>query len=178
MKVIERDIFPYQQNDFLSPIRNKIDYARLLVYSSRQLLLNDETKGYDSIAKLKVVIDKMSRLFIYQKHSYFSVAFPFTILTDTENNVININTYSGNKLDNLTISSVISILNNESFTNNPSLFQFPFDPSNLEYNGVMMLEEIFQFEPSYIRYDHDSKNLKGKHHPLDHLDINYSQCGT
>lgn len=178
MKAIERDILHYQQNDFLSPIRDKISYARLLVCASRQLLLNEETQGHGFVAKLKVVIDKMSRLFIYQEQRYFSVAFPFTVLTDTANNVINITTYSGNRLDNLNISAIISILDNEYFRNNSSLVHFPFEPNSIEYNGVSILEEIFQFEPSYIRYDHDSANVKGKQHPIDHLDINYSQAGT
>lgn len=178
MKVIERNILPYQQDDFLSPIRDKISYSRLLVCTARQLLLNEETQGYGSVAKLKIIVDKMSRLFIYQEKKYFSVSFPFTVLTDTDNNVINITTYTGNKLDNLNISAIISILDNEYFKINPSLVHFPFEPNNIEYSGISLLEEIFQFEPSYIRYDHDSINVKGKLHPLDHLDINYSQSGT
>lgn len=178
MKIIERNILPYQQKDFLSPIRDKISYARLLVCIARQLLLNNEIDGYESIAKMKLVVDKMSRIFIHQEYKYFSISFPFIVLTDNENNVINITTYSGNKLDFLNISAIISILDNEFFKNNPSFVLFPFEPQSIEYSGIYLLEEIFQFEPSYIRYDHDPQNVNGKIHPLNHLDINYSQSGT
>lgn len=178
MKVIERNILPYQADDFLSPIRDKTDYARLLVCVARQLLLNDETEGYGSVAKLKIVVDKMSRVFLYQERKYFSVAFPFTVLTDTNNNVINITTTSGNKIDYMSISAIISILDNEYFKLIPSLVSLSFEPNSIEYSGVYVLEEILQIEPAYIRYDHDPANVNGKLHPLNHFDINYSQSGT
>lgn len=178
MKVIERNILPYQANDFLSPIRDKADYARLLVRVARQLLLNDETEGYGSVAKLKLIIDKMSRVFLFQEGKYFSVSFPFTVLTDTDNNVINITTASGIKIDYMSISAIISILENEYFKLLPSLVSLSFEPNSIEYSGIFILEEIFQLEPSYIRYDHDPSNVNGKLHPIYHLDINYSQSGT
>jgi len=178
MKKIERNILQYQQNDFLAPIRDKISFARLLVIASRQLLLNEETEGYSSVAKLRLVIDKMSRIFIYQRHRYFSVAFPFTVLTDDNNNVINITSLTGNKLDFQNISAIIAILDNDQFRHNPSLISFSLEPQSIEYSGIPILEEIFRFEPSYVRYDYDNTNEGGKFHPLNHLDINYSQSGT
>lgn len=178
MKVIERNILPYQANDFLSPIRDKTDYARLLVCVARQLLLNEETEGYGSVAKLKLIVDSMSRVFVFQEGKYFSVAFPFTVLTDLDNNVINITTASGSKIDYMSISAIISILDNEYYQMIPSLVSHSFEPNSIEYSGIYVLEEIFQLEPSYIRYDHDPTNVNGKIHPLYHLDINYSQQGT
>jgi hypothetical protein len=61
---------------------------------------------------------------------------------------------------------------------NPSLIDFHIEPNSNESLGLFLLEEIFQFEPSYIRYDNDPDNENGKLHPLNHLDINYSQYST
>lgn len=177
MKVIEREIQPFQEKDFFDPIRDKASFARLIVYSARQLLLDFSTSGIKTTFKMKLIVDKMSRLFFYRDNKYFSVAFPLTILTNGTD-VTEISTYSGKRLDFINISAVISILDSDYYHNNPSLIDFPIEPMSIEESGIYILEEIIQFEPAYIRYDHDPDNENGKIHPLDHLDINYSQSGT
>lgn len=177
MKVIERDIFPFQEKDFFAPIRDKAAFVRLVVTSARQLLLNSTDNGVKSSAQLKLIVDQMSRLFIYKDNKYFSVAFPLTVLTDG-NEVTEINTYSGKKLEFVNISAILSILDSENFKNHPSLIDFPIEPHSIDASGIYFLEEIIQFEPSYIRFDNDKKNENGDLHPLNHLDINYSQSGT
>lgn len=177
MKIIERDIFPFQEKDFFVPIRDKASYARLIVCSARQLLLNSTVHGVNPIGKLKLIVDKMSRLFFFQAGRYYSVAFPLTVIIEG-NEVTEITTYSGQNLEYVNISAVISILDSEFFRNHPSLLDFPLEPFSIEAMGIYFLEEIMLFEPSYIRYDNDPKNVNEKLHPLDHLDINYSQSGT
>lgn len=174
MKIIEREILSFQEKDFFVPIRDKASFARLVVCAARQLLLSNAGKG---TSKMKLMVDKMSRLFFYKDNKYFSVAFPLTIIIDNKN-VTEITTYSGKKLDFVNISAIISILDSEYFKNHPSLIDFPIEPMSIEASGIYFLEEIMQFEPSYIRYDNDPDNQNGKLHPLNHLDINYSQYGT
>lgn len=229
MKIVERDIPHFQEQEYFFPIRDKIDYARLLVLSARILLLSPSVYAFDAIesveekasglvigrqkgfkdkserkkdvkpkgikenrkeglkgkqddvkasdSSLKLVIDKMSRLFFYKTNKYFSVSFPFTAVVEN-NEVFSIATYTGRLVDFKSISAVISILDSEPFKLNPSLIDFPIEPGSIELLGVSLLEEIFQFEPSYIRYDNDPENQNGKLHPLNHLDINYSQYST
>ena len=174
MKIIEREILSFQEKDFFVPIRDKASFARLVVCAARQLLLGNQGKG---TSNMKLIVDKMSRLFFYKDNKYFSVAFPLTVITD-DIEVTEITTYSGKKLDFVNISAIISILDSEYFKNNPSLIDFPIEPLSIEASGIYFLEEILQFEPSYIRYDNDPINQNGKLHPLNHLDINYSQYGT
>lgn len=176
MKVITKDILPFQENDFFLPLRDKINYARLIVLAARLLLLDYEIQTRVT-SSMKLVVDKMSRLFFYKDNKYFSVSFPFTVLID-ENDVITITTYSGRLVDNKSISDVISILEDEQFKLNPSPIDFYSGTNIHEYKGFLLLEEILQFEPAYIRYDMDAPNQKGKLHPLHHLDINYSSCGS
>ena len=177
MKIIEREILPFQEKDFFAPIRDKASFARLVVCAARHLLLDNVGASAMETSKMKLIVDKMSRLFFYKNNKYFSVAFPLTVFIDRKN-VTEITTYSGKKLDFVNISAVISILDSEYFRNHPSLIDFPIEPMSIEASGIYFLEEIMQFEPSYIRYDNDPDNQNGKLHPLDHLDINYSQYGT
>ncbi len=178
MKVVVKDILPFQEHLFFFAIRDKIDYIRLLVYGARQLLLEIETGESKVSSGMKLIVDKMSRLFFYKNKKYFSVSFPFLTTLDQYNNVVGLTTYTGKILDNQSISAIISIIDSEQFKLNPSLIDFYLEPNGIESSGILLLEEIFQFEPSYIRYDYDPENEKGKLHPLNHLDINYSQYST
>lgn len=146
MKVIERDIFPFQENDFFSPIRDKIEYARVVVVAARLLLLNSDIEDVKVTSKMKLIVDKMSRLFFYKDKKYFSISFPFTAIIDGSE-VMELTTYSGKKLDNKIISAVISILDDAQFRLNPSLIDFFIEPYSIESSGIFILEEIFQFEP-------------------------------
>lgn len=176
MKTIERDLFPYQESILFSSIRDKCDYVRILVHSARYLLLEYSSHRTPISSIMKLVVDKMSRLFFYKGDKYFSISFPLSVEIES-NNVTEIKTYSGKLLDNKSISAIISIIDSHEFKSKPSLLDFFGDSNDIELSDVFLLEEIFQFEPSYIRYDFDPKNENGNFHPLHHLDINYSQYG-
>lgn len=176
MKTISRKILSFQEDSFFFPIRHKPDYAILVAHSIRQLLMDDD-EGEETPSSMKLIIDKMSRLFFYKENRFYSVAFPFTITTDG-NTVSSITSRLGVTIDNKSVSSIISILKSKEFQTNPSLIDLYIEPSGIEMTGISLLEEIFQFEPSYVRYDIDPERVNGKIHPLHHLDINYSQPGT
>jgi hypothetical protein len=177
VKIIEKDILPFQEDDYFSPIRDKIAYARIVVLSARNLQLEYDSAGMEIGSKMRLVIDQMSRLFFYKAEKYYSIAFPFVTLI-AEDRIVEITTYSGKKVDFQSISAVISIIENEQFKLNPSPIDHYIESIGIESIGFSLLEEILQFEPSYIRYDHDPVRQNGKMHPLHHLDINYSQYGT
>lgn len=177
MKLIERDIFPFKENEFFVPVRDKIDYARVVIYATRYLLLNLPTDGIQCDTQMKLCIDKMSRLFFYRNKKYFSISYPFSVQVD-ENEITDISTLTGKSIDSKSLSSVISIIEDSSFKLNPSLTDYYMESDTAEYIGISILEEIFQSEPAYIRYDSDPENENGKIHPINHLDINYSSYGT
>lgn len=177
MKIIERDIFPFKEDEFFFAVRDKIDYARLIIYTTRYLLLNMDTAGIDCNSRLKLCIDKMSRLFFYKEKKYLSVSYPFSVQIDG-NKIIDISTFSGTVINSKSLSSVISILDDNAFKINPSLTDYYIESDTVESIGIAILEEIFQSEPAYIRYDNDPANEKGKLHPLNHLDVNFSSYGT
>ena len=178
MKTIDKIIPKFQEDLFFSAIRDKKDFAKLLAVSARNLLIDfGEIGEVESECRMKLVVDKMSRLFYFKDNKYFSVSFPFTVLIEN-NHVIEITTLTGKKVDNKSISAIISILEEEQFQLNPSLLDLYIASSELSSLGVELLEEIFQSEPGYIRYDNDPKNENGNLHPLNHLDINYSAYGS
>lgn len=184
MKTIELALNDSQENILFQPIRNKIDYARIILLSSRYILINTRSKKSCS-STLKLKFDKSMRLFFYSGNKFFSLAYPFTVSTE-DDKVINIQTLSGKILDSYAISSALTILNDNKFVGNPSLtdFYLSWDEADsfalsIDINlGISILEEIFQFEPSYIRYDYDETHEKGERHPLNHFDICYSSSGT
>ncbi|MCE6989541.1 hypothetical protein [Dyadobacter sp. CY323] len=175
IKSIQKKILPFQEANFFLAIRDKIDYAWVVVHSA-QLLLLDMKLDFASNSSMKLVINDMSRLFFYKESKFYSISFPFKILFGEFE--AEITTYFGTKVDNQSVSSAIAILRNEKFKLNPSPVNFWIDTSDEELPGLWLLEEIFLFEPGYIRYDIDPKNENGRLHPLHHLDINYSSYGT
>lgn len=176
--MIKRTILQQRENDFFYPIRDKLSYALLLLNAAQLLLLEDayEDSSGDN-AFMKLVVGKMRRVFFYKKEKYFSVAFPLIVRTD-QSNVTEILTDTNKKLNHSMISHMKSILNDQNFRNKPSLRDYPVDETDENNDAIYLLEEILLFEPSYIRYDCDTKNQNGAIHPLYHLDINYSQYGT
>lgn len=178
MKIIVKNILTFQEALFFTPLRDKVDYARLLTYSARNLLLDYVVGKSPVCGYMKLVIDKMSRLFFYDENHIFSVSFPFTVFIG-KNKVIEIASYSGREIDLKSISDMISILENDKFKLNHSLLDYFIDSEDyLDHETFLLLEEILQFEPTYIRYDNDPGKENGRLHPLHHLDINYSSYGT
>lgn len=177
MKLVKKEILPFQEKDYFTPLRDKVDYARIIIHSTRKLLLNIDYDDVECFSIMKLFIDKMSRLFFYKEKKYFSISFPFTVEME-DDNITQITTLSGKIVNNQSLSSAISILNDHNFKLNPSLLDYYILSNNDESIGVSILEEIFQSEPAYIRYDNDPINVNGNKHPLNHLDINYSSYGT
>lgn len=177
MKTATRTIYGFQEDDFFFPLRDKVDYLKLLMFAARSLLLNTKIDNVEVNAKLKLIVDKMSRMFFYKKDKFFSVSFPFTVIVE-DDEVVGITSYTGKIVDSMSISAVLSILSAPNFSINPSLIDFYIEPGGIEASGIFLLEELFQFEPGYIRYDVDQDRLNGRIHPVHHVDVNYSQYGT
>ncbi|WP_052910180.1 hypothetical protein [Riemerella anatipestifer] len=174
MKIVYRKIPNFQKEILFHPIRDKIDYIKVLLKSIEILLLEDYDK--DTEAFMKLIVQKMNRLFFYSECKYFSISFPFNVSLNSNNQIYEINTYMGKTLTLEVISAIFAILNNNEYKINKSLIYLDID--YIEIKGVEILEELLLIEPCYVRYDYDKKNENGKLHPLHHLDINYSKYGT
>jgi hypothetical protein len=172
-----KPVYSFQEDDVLSPIRDKVDYIRVLMYASRYILTNTDRGADIGNTELKLVIESASRLYFISENKYFSIMYPFAMLFDGEE-IVRITTHSGLVVDSGTISLVLAVLDDEIFQQKPSPIDFFIRHDGNEMLGLEIIEELLRHEPSYIRYDHDPKRQNGHLHPLHHLDINYSQAGT
>lgn len=177
MKLVAQEIYYFQNDLFFSPIRDKVDYAKVLFYTARNLLVNAKLEDVETIGELRLVVDKMSRLFFFQREKYFTLSFPFKVVID-EGSVMKITSYMGREVDSQSISAALSILEKDSFRLRPSPIDFIMNDTEIPVVGFELLEEVFASEPSYLRYDKDIKNEKGRLHPLHHIDMNYSVYGS
>lgn len=177
LKTITKPIPEFQEDQFFAPTRDKTDFAKVVLNAAKLLLLNFSSPDIPSVSQLKLIVSKMTRLFIYTDKKYFSVAFPFNIDISGDE-VLSIRTYRGKAVDSRSIAFAFSFLENDTFLLQPEPSLFAIDCSPSEALGLSLLEELFLLEPGYIRYDIDPENENGKLHPLVHLDINYSSYST
>lgn len=177
MSVFDIKIPDYEYDSILKPIRDKVDYVKVLMVSIKFFLLTKHLKPHDYIQG-KIIIDKMSRLFIYDNDKYFSLSFPFIIYEEEGDYYVK--TYSGKIINQKSISEILYIINSNQFNLSRSLIDFYIDPDDIDFSTIYLLEEILMFEPSYMRYDYDPDptRVDAEFHPLHHLDIHYSNYST
>lgn len=165
--------------DFFAPIRNKTDIIRLLMRTTKLMLLGDCIPKDECSGEIILVVSKMSRLFFFSEKKKFSIAFPFTV---TENEgCFEFSSTTMEYIDNRITSEVVSILSQEKIFHSNCALEF-IDPiltfAELEKSFWPFLLSLFMYEDGYIRYDHDKKNKNGDLHPLNHLDLFYSSRST
>lgn len=175
-----------------SIIRRKADLINIVI-NACELINQKQFTSLNSIDDLEknypfILIDKTSRIFLYEESKIFSISFPLQINLD-KNHVI----FLGVPLTSGLLSIASSVL--KDFDERKSvveLIEKIFE--NEEYNELLNADQqiigeliglFISYEAGYIRYDCDLENyekykLLGKPnlHPLNHLDINYSSYAT
>lgn len=165
-----------QVNLLFSPIRSKTSLIKILMESIKIMLVSDDIPENRTRGKILLHVSRMSRLFYFSENKYFSINFPFSV---SDNSIC----YQSIKIDNKTISDVISILeeNCQSFD---SFFELimgdDYEERSKNYVNELwkLLQNLFLFEDGYIRYDYDKERQDETYHPLNHLDIFYSNSCT
>lgn len=174
------DVFFPQQR-----IKNKLQILEILLEASRFLLYSQSIESLDK-SKIILNIDKMSRLFFFDKKKYYSIIFPFTFIINegktllTYKNIIDI--------DSKTISDLLTIIKDEKFNSSSCLdFIEPILELEAGYKNNLwgLLKDLLTIEDGYVRFDNDTEGyLKAKNegnehrHPENHLDIFYSNNNT
>lgn len=178
-------------------IKLKSHLIELLIEISSLIIVNVQARD-EEFGKFTINVDNTRRIFFSIKDSsadvykHFSFNFPFKIT----------NEYGRFKLETITggvtilshhIAILRSICANGGFDEKECRYGLLLDFSQLVettfldlglemryYEGDLnkILMELFTFEPSYIRYDYDEENEDGRIHPLNHLDVFYTQSTT
>lgn len=178
-------------------IKLKSHLIELLIEIASLIIVNVPVKD-EGFGKFIIFMDKMRRIFFSIKepsaevYKHFSFNFPLKV--SKEYGKFRLETITGEvKIESYHIAILRSICANGAFDEKECRHGLLLDFSQLvestfldlgmqmqyherDLNQILM--ELFTFEPSYIRYDYDEKNQNGRIHPLNHLDIFYTQSTT
>jgi len=167
-------------------VKDKAQIIEILMETVRYMLINPEISDEESVGKIILYIDKMSRLFFFKEKKYFSIVFPF--LTSEQDGRLSFSFQNEIDVTSRLISKVISIIKCDEFKEKCSLdFITPICDfeDECDENFWIFLREILLMEDGYIRYDYDEKSYNEalergeKHkHPLNHYDLFYSNKAT
>ena len=183
MKRIACHIENIELNNFKEHTIDAKDYARLVLFLARKLLISPfelVKEDIDKIPKPFFMVEegKRTRAYIFIAHNkYISIAFPLHIKIDVDkirlfSNELNL------EITNKIISEILSII--YSMNGNGAFIEAWMDSDCDDDIALALLEQLLLTEPSYLRYDEDKKasiNRELKHPPI-HLDINMSRLGT
>lgn len=170
-KKYELNVDSHLKGRFLFPIRSKLDLIKVLLEAMR--FISAGIQFSENEDKLFISVSRHSRIFFYFSEKKFSIALPFSIKKDEQDNF----TFSSNLyglIDAKSISDLIKIFNS-SVIENPLDLAGEIEICQPSRTGFWhLVRDLMLFDCGYIRYDHDSERENGNIHPLYHLDVFHS----
>lgn len=159
---------PYKINIFLKPIRNKNDCVSILLETVENF--RDPNQAIKQIQNNTMLLEN-GRLFVFLENKYFSIKFPFKIKIEEE-----IKFYINNiELNSKILSAIRYAFLNISNSIRNILYQIEKEYEQINKDEIEeIIIAMLLLDDGYLRYDHDAKNENGKLHPLNHLDIFYT----
>ncbi|WP_340271314.1 hypothetical protein ABM428_05525 [Sulfitobacter sp. TCYB15] len=181
MKVQAFRIDEFQAKSLLRAFRSKESMIAFWMEAAKIISIYDSeaAEAVDLPGVIEVRTAKMKRIFVEYDGKSFSAAFPMSIKTVDGFNICTLK--SGIQVDNKVSSEVLRFLDSSSFDQNDldGFIDGIFDSSDDDPNTLWrVISELVRTDDGYVRADHDPKNENGNLHPLDHLDIFYSQGAT
>lgn len=158
----------YKINIFSKPIRNKNDCVSILLETVENFIYHNE--AIKEIQNNTMLLEN-GRLFVFLENKYFSIKFPFKIKIEEE-----IKFYINNiELNSIILSAIRYAFLNISNSIRDILYQIEKECEQINKDEIEeIIIAMLLLDDGYLRYDHDAKNENGKLHPLDHLDIFYT----
>lgn len=159
---------PYKINIFSKPIRNKNDCVSILLETVENFIYHNE--AIKEIQNNTMLLEN-GRLFVFLENKYFSIKFPFKIKIEEK-----IKFYINNiELNSKILSAIRCAFLNISNSIRDILYQIEKEYEQINKDEIEeIIIAMLLLDDEYLRYDHDAKNENGKLHPLDHLDIFYT----
>lgn len=168
--------------------RDKIDIVNVLLGTVKYIntmALEEINSIVAGEIELIIHVDKMSRVFICKDAKIHTFQFPFTVSEENGNLRAY---YNGFELDSK-VSSILSsiFIRLSSFIESIEIMLDLFIDTMKEYEIENkyytaccweLVVYLLSFEPGYLRYDYDSERQNGALHPLNHLDIFYTNKST
>lgn len=128
-------------------------------------------------------VDKMSRLFFRDAvgEKVFSIHFPFftQAISEAIDSPLEFTAKNGEVLDERCTSDLISVFSSgHGLFDEDEYFDAVSDGSSHRKELKDILMDLLSYESGYIRFDQDPANEAGNRHPLNHIDVFYSQSTT
>lgn len=184
MKIQAFRIDKFQAETLLRAFRSKESMIAFWMEAAKIISIYDSeaaeaAEAVDLPGVIEVRTAKMKRIFVEYDGKSFSAAFPMSIKIVDGFNICTLK--SGIEVNNKISSEVLRFLESSSFDQSDldGFIDGIFDSSDDDPNTLwQVISELVRADDGYVRADHDPENEKGNLHPLDHLDIFYSQGAT
>ena len=154
------------------PVRDVYDIIELLLKTMEFLLWQ---KPIDRDGDIKIIVNKMNRIFYILDKKIFSVTNPFSIGCKEEQIVISLKNIN---LDSKKLSNLKYI--NSKLREGAKDIDF-LDLLSNEYGLdelYSLMRSLLSIEYGYLRYEQDDNNASDEYHPRFHIDINCSNACT
>lgn len=178
MKNFEFKIDEHQSRWAFSAIRERKDVISLWMRAIKVMLVNAPPADEQVAASIVLRVSQMSRLFFVSENKIFSVSFPFFV-RESEGGL---QFYSVNypNVDHRATSLILSLLDSPLLmSNDPLHFVEPVCEAFVDDTDVWALfRDLLIVEDGYLRYDFDPERHNGHQHPLNHVDVFYSNAST
>lgn len=162
------------------PIRDSIDVILLLIETFQYIQW--KTPNNTITDSIKIIVNKMNRIFFIEEKKFFSVVMPFYICENSEGNL---ELYDSDVIINSKyLAILLSIFKRmkEDYNFDLTKYEEYLDDEGLEAEELIDLKRIvFKLlfsEYGYLRYEDDQQHENGDVHPRYHIDVNYSDPGV
>lgn len=179
MKVFHFDLDKWQCNSFFTPVRTKVDIINLWMLSIKTILSHGKLDDKNIHGSLFLAKQTMNRLFFVSENKCFSINFPFNF--HCHDGIFSFSTYTTIEIDSKESSDIVSLIQSKEIIEHSDIYIF-FDRMSdyIELNAEIwsLLRYLMMQEDGYIRHDHDPKNANDVIHPVNHIDVCYSNSAT
>lgn len=179
MKRYQLMLDKFQAEKLFSVIRSKKDIVCLWMNTIKIFLTHIKPERNEEFCSLILLVDKMSRLFIVSDGKAVSVKFPFFVQDNEEG--VSFSSYSHVDINSMISSDILSLVEARDIFTEDDIFKFAdsiWDVNKFHESIWCVFRDLMLCDDGYIRYDYDQEREDGDRHPLNHLDIFYSQAST
>lgn len=169
----------YQTANLLSAFREKANVVMFWMQAAKTILSFVEPNPDQVRGKMIVCTGRMHRIFVESEGKVFSTALPFSVKKSDGFYACTLR--SGIDLSSKLTSEVIAALSTTSSFRNIEILGFADDIMGVSDDPNTLwaaLSELINSDDGYLRFDHDPDREDGRRHPLNHIDIFFSQSAT
>ncbi|MFV0513969.1 MAG: hypothetical protein ACK5MY_10120 [Jhaorihella sp.] len=179
MNIEPFDLDQYQAANLVSAFREKTNIILFWMRVAKTILSFVKPKPDQVRGTMLVCTGKMHRVFVENQGKMFSTALPFSV--KNADGFYSCTLRSGIDLSSKLSSEIIAALSTTASFTNSEVLGFADDIMGISDDPDTLwaaLSELVNSDDGYIRFDHDPDRVDGRRHPLNHVDIFFSQSAT